>query len=65
MSRNKARKVYDRCKKMIREQTEWQGKAPTVIRVSFGDYLRLVEHSLTDDAGNLKNTSIKVKPADK
>lgn len=66
MSRTKAQRVYNRCENMIREQTSYTGKRPKVIRVTFGDYLLLVENSLTREDGTLVgHLDVTVKPADK
>ena len=66
MSKTKAQRVYNRCEAMIREQTQWTGKKPKVIRVKFGDYLLLVENSLTREDGTLAgHYDVTVRPADK
>lgn len=55
--KRRAEKARQRVNKMIVEQTQWQGKRPTVIRVQLRDYLALVELEWAD-----RWPGIEVKP---
>lgn len=61
-TRRRAEKAKEKIRKMIDEQTKWQGKAPTVVRVTMSDYLALVEVGYVRDGELSGSTGLQVKP---
>lgn len=60
-TQTRATKALEKIRKMRAEWKAWQGKAPTVVRVSMGDFLALTECGYVRD-GKLSGDGLEVKP---
>lgn len=54
-------RALDKIEKMVREIKAWKGEAPTLVRISYKEYLALVDAGLIEN-NKLKGRDLEVKP---